>query len=225
MCTTLPPLPDDALLANQENIVPIPDFSDPPCVAERHVHPHQFVAITTLWKEEWRPYHEVKLEKPIDFPLLEDLINQPPQFPMVTPFCSKSTHIQCIHPRNQPLAHILEIPQVAICSKAIVTPPCADFPLGHIKYNFANSIINTFAKYTPTIQGAFTNSLTVLEVINLLDGRQIMTYGYLRFEGTNVFLSDQTYHCEDYIRTYPQLLAYTFTPCIPADPFIYLKVQ
>ena len=174
----LPPLPEDAQLANQENTIPLPDFSNPPCVGERHIHPHQYIAINTPWREEWQPYHKVKLEKPIDFPLVEDLINNPLQFPTVTPFCSKSAHVQRVYPRNQPLAHILQIPTVAICSKAVVTPPCTDFPLGYIKYNFGTSLVNTFSNYVTSIQGAFTNSLVVFEIVDLLDGRQITTYRY-----------------------------------------------
>ena len=114
---------------------------------------------------------------------------------------------------------------VAICSKAVVTPPCTDFPLGYIKYNFGTSLVNTFSNYVTFIQGAFTNSLVVFEIVDLLDGRQITTYRYLRFKGTNIFVMDQTYHCKDYIHTCPSLLTYTFTPCIPADPFTFLKVQ
>jgi hypothetical protein len=86
-------------------------------------------------------------------------------------------------------------------------------------------LVNTFAKYAPYIRDAFTNSLAVLEVVDLLDGRYITTYGYLRFEDTHVFLSDQTYYCEDVIRLYPHLLAYTFSPRIPADPFLHLSAH
>jgi hypothetical protein len=221
----LPSLPNDASLENQENRIPLPDFSDPRCAEEAINHPHQYISITTPRRPEWRPEDELILDHAIHLPTAEDLVTNPPRFPTVTPFRNAALHLQRVHPYSQPLTHVCFIPPVAICSKAARTPSSRDFPLGHITYNFSASIVNTFAKYTPAIQGAFTHSLVVLEVVDLLDGRQITTYGYLKFENTRIYVTDQTYHCEDVIRTHPQLLDYTFTPRIPADPFTYLRVH
>jgi hypothetical protein len=221
----LPPLPNDAALDNQENRIPLPDFSDPRCTTDVVNHPHQYVAVTTPRRPEWRPEDELILDHAIHLPTAEELVNNPPQFPTVTPFRHAALHTQRIHPCSQPLTHVCFIPPIAVCSKAARTPICRNFPLGYITYNFSASILDTFGRYTPEVQGAFANSLVILEITDLLDGRHITTYGYLKFEGTRIYVTDQTYHCEDFVRTFPQLLEYTFTPRIPADPFPYLRVH
>jgi len=221
----LPPLPNDAALDNQENRVPLFDISEPRCATATVNHPHQHIAITTPRRPEWRPENELRLDHAIFLPTAEELVNNPPRFPTVTPFRNAAPHIQRIHPYSQPLTRLCFIPSVPVCSKAARTPTNRDFPLGYITYNFSRSILDTLGTYTPEVQAAFTNSLVVLEVIDLLDGRHITTYGYLKFEGTRILAIDQTYHCEDFIRTFPQLLEYTFTPRIPADPFPYLRVH
>jgi len=220
----LPPLPNNAL-DNQENHVPLPDFSDPLCATAAVTHPHQYVAVTTPRRPEWRPEDELILDHAIFLPTAEELVNNPPGFPTVTPFRNAAPHIQRIHPYSQPLTHLCFIPPAPVCSKAARTPANRDFPLGHITYNFSRSILDTLGTYTPEVQAAFTNSLAVLEVVDLLDGRHITTYGYLKFEGTRILAVDQAYYCQDFIRTFPQLLAYTFTPRIPADPLKYLRVH
>jgi hypothetical protein len=221
----LPPLPNNASLENQENRIPLPDFSDPRCTEAVVHHPHQYIAITTPRRPEWRPEDELILDHAIHLPTAEELIDNPPRFPTVTPFRNAALHVQRIHPYSQPLTHACFIPPIAVCSKAARTPSNRDFPLGLIAYNFSASIVDTFARYPPTVQAAFENCLVILEVVDLLDGRHITTYGYLKFEGSKIYVKDQTYHCEDFIRTFPQLLAYTFTPRIPADPFTYLRVH
>ena len=158
-------------------------------------------------------------------PLADDLINNPPRFPTVTPFRNHALHVSRIKPSRQTLTAACFIPALAVCSKAIRTPGCNDFPLGHVKYSFATSIVETFAKYPDIVRNAFSDSLAVLEVVDLLDGRSITTYGYLKFRDRNIFLVDQCYHCEDTARNYPHLLAYTFTPRIPADPFSFLRAH
>jgi hypothetical protein len=212
-------------LENQENRPPLPDFSDPYCADRDLVHPHQYLNVTTPRRDEWRPESELTLDHVLLLPLADDLINNPPRFPTVTPFRNHALHISRIKPSSQPLTAACFIPALAVCSKAIRTPGCNDFPLGYVKYSFATSLVETFAKYTDIVRSAFSNSLVVLEVVDLLDGRSITTYGYLRFQGTQVFVNDQCYHCEDTIRNYPHLLAYTFTPRIPADPFAFLRAH
>jgi hypothetical protein len=221
----LPLLPNDAWLDNQENRPPLPDFSAPPCVDQENDHPHQFLSVTTPRKDEWRPESELTLDHVLLLPLAEDLISNPPRFPTVTPFRNHALHVSRVKPSRQPLTAACFIPPLTVCSKAIRTPGCNDFPLGYIKYSFACSLVETFSKYPDVVRSAFKDSLVVLEVVDLLDGRSIVTYGYLKFEGTNIFVTDQCYHCEDAVRNYPHLLAYTFTPRIPADPFSYLRVH
>ena len=135
-------------------------------------------------------------------PLADDLINNPPRFPTVTPFRNHALHVSRIKPSRQLLTAACFIPAIAVCSKAIRTPGCNDFPLGYIKYSFACSIVETFSKYPEVVRSTFTDSLAILEVVDLLDGCNIVTYGYLKFHGTNIFLVDQCYHCEDAVRTY-----------------------
>ena len=70
---------------------------------------------------------------------------------------------------------------------------------------------------------AYLGALVVLEVHDFLDGRVVTTYGYLTFAEENIFIINQAYYFEDAIRTSPHLLAYCFTPRIPADPFDFIS--
>ena len=137
----------------------------------------------------------------------------------------RSFHVLNLIPGNQPLTHLFEIPQIPICCKAGRIPANDDFPLGYLWYDFAPSIIQTFSRFPAPVRAAFNNVLVILETFDLLDGRQITNYGYLQFEGTRVYVRNQTYHCEDFIRAFPHLLAYCFSPRIPTDPFTYLPIQ
>ena len=222
------PLPLIPGLENQENNPPAPDFTPPRCIREdndNRPHPHQYVVIGTPRRPEWRPYNELYLDAPLELPLATDLIAHPPRFPTVTPFRNAAFHVLNLIPSNQPLAHLFEIPPVPICCKAGRIPANDDFPLDYLWYNFAPSIIKTFSNLPAPVRAAFNNVLVILENFDLLDGRQITTYGYLKFEGNRAYVQNQTYHCEDFIRAYPHLLAYCFSPRIPPDPFTYLPVQ
>ena len=158
-------------------------------------------------------------------PVTEQLCNCPPLFPGVTPFRGRPPHTLNIVPHNQQLAATFHIPALAICSKATRFLPSADIPLGYIKYSFAHNLARVFAAHSLLIRNAFTGSLCVLETVDFLDGRNITTYGYLDFSEHHTFVVDQGYHCEDAVRVLPHLLAYTFVPRIPADPFAHVTVH
>jgi hypothetical protein len=157
----LPLLPNNTWLEEQENCPPLPNFSDPHCADQDLVHPHQYLNVTTPRGEEWRPESELTLDHILLLPLADDLINNPPRFPTVTPFHNHALHVLCIRPSRQMLTAVCFIPTLTVCSKAIRTPGCNDFPLGHIKYSFATSIVETFAKYPDVVRNTFSDSLAI----------------------------------------------------------------
>jgi hypothetical protein len=100
-----------------------------------------------------------------------------------------------------------------------------ELPLGYIKYSFHDGLREVFSPFSLLVKSAFSGTAIILETVNFLDRRRITTYGYLDFDEAFVYLKGQGHHCEDDIRTYPLLLSYCLTPCIPADPWVYISVH
>ena len=226
----LSPLPsaEEAHLENQENIPPevaSPIFARPPCVDDPVPHPHQFFSITTSYGPEWRPRRELSLGDALEFPMVTDLVRWTPRFPSVIPFRGAATHHFPITPVILDITAQFTIPTIYACSKAIRYPPTLELPLGYIKYSFHDGLREVFSLFSLLVKSAFSGAAVILETVNFLDGRRVTTYGYLDFDEVFVYLKGQGYHCEDDIQTYPLLLCYCLTPCIPADPWVHISVH
>ena len=218
----LPPLPH---LDDQENTPPAITFPEPPCYHEGEEHPHQYIAVQTLRHSEIRPWNEVTNGSLLDVPPVAALIEHPPLFPGVQPFCVPPLHILRVSPFNRQLARYLQIPVFYACCRAIRVPPKEDLPFGLIRYSFEQSLATIFNNYDDATKAAFIGTLVLFESIDFLDGRILNTYGYLNFGPSNTyFLQDPGYHCEDLIRHHPGLLRYCLTPRLPVDPFVYATV-
>jgi hypothetical protein len=218
----LPPAVEEHL-DNQENRPPI-DLRNP-CPRQHIGHPHQFIAVSTLRQFEWRPASEVSHSHSTQFPTARRLAENPPLFPSVTPFRSRYPNILHIRPCVTQLVEGFGIPPVDVCAHAVRFPPTREVPLGFIKYSFALSIVETFRPHSQLIKAAFSGALTILEVVDFLDGRTITTYGYLAFGLRDTYLEERGYFCDDLLRDAPGLFAYTLCPRVPADPFDHFKVE
>ena len=117
------------------------------------------------------------------------------------------------------------IPTLYACSKVIRYPPTLELLLGYIKYSFRDGLREVFSPHSLLVKSAFSGAPVILETVNFLDGRRVTTYSYLDFDEAFVYLKGQGYHCEDDIWTYPLLLCYCLTPCIPADPWVHISVH
>ncbi len=206
--------------SNQEN-VPIPNslFTPPPCVNLQGEHPHQFVAVITPQGESWRPVpqHIRQSFARVLFP--EDLVRRGYVFPCVTPFRIHPPHIYCIVPNSiDPVTHP-DFPCLHMCSKAVIDVPSLDLPHGSIRYDFREGLRRAFSPLNNLIRVGYIDSLVMLEIQDFLDRRIVTMYGHLRFSvGGQVFAYQQGYLFEDLARASPSLLAFCFTPRIPADP-------
>jgi len=132
-------------------------------------------------------------------------------------------HIYCIVPNSiDPVAHP-DFPRLHVCSKAVIDTPSFDLPHGSIRYDFREGLRRAFSPLNNLIHVGYIDSLVTLEVQDFLDGRIVTTYGHLHFSvGGQVFAYQQGYLFEDLVRASPSLLAFCFTPRIPADPFDYI---
>jgi hypothetical protein len=72
-------------------------------------------------------------------------------------------HIRIV-PKNCQLAEYLRIPQFVACCKAIRIQPCANLPLGLIKYSFASDLATIFNPYDDATKAAFISTPVILEV-------------------------------------------------------------
>ena len=144
-------------------------------------------------------------------------------FPCVTPFRIHPPHIYCIVPNSiDPVAHP-NFPRLHVCSKVVIDVPSLDLPHGLIRYDFREGLRRAFSPLNNLIRAGYIDSLVTLEIQDFLDGRIVTTYGHLRFlVGGQVFAYQQGYLFEDLAWASPSLLAFCFTPHIPADPFDYI---
>jgi len=181
------------------------------------------VAVTTPQGESWRPIpqHIQQSFARVLFP--EDLVRRGYVFPCVTPFRICPPHIYVIVPHSiDPVAHP-DFPRLHICSKQVFDLPCVDLPHRSIQYDFREGLRRAFSPLNNLIRAGYIDSLVTLEIQDFLDGRIVTTYRHLRFSvGGQVFAYQQGYLFEDLVRASPSLLAFCFTPRIPADPFDYI---
>jgi hypothetical protein len=75
---------------------------------------------------------------------------------------------------------------------------------------------------TEGIPCEIAGALVILDIHDILDGRRIHTYGFLRFDSGQIFIDNQAYHFEDSVWTNPLLLRYILSPCLPLDSFAYI---
>ena len=222
--TPLPPA-EEVRLENQENIPPLPPLTHTDALGRPCNYPHRFITVRTENGSQWRPHGELSYHNILDILTTKALFEHPPLFPSVTPFRGKSSRFLHIQPVNEFLAHQFRISHITTCVKAVRYPLSGDLPLGCIKYSFADGIKKVFAPHSNQVKDVFAGALVLLETLDFLDGRKITTYGFLKFDENFVYVRLQGYHCEDTIRSFPTLLAYCFTPCIPVDPFVHISVH
>ena len=153
----------------------------------------------------------------------------PPVFPGITPFRSTPPHFISLYPLNTHQPLLLGIPPLHICSQAIIHPPAEDTPLGYIQYTFRIGIKRAFDQIPILGRRAYNETLVVLEVLDFLDGRVITQSGYLSFRDREredtIYVTGRGYQFKDGLHAHPTLSAYTFFPCIPADPFDFISVH
>jgi hypothetical protein len=218
------PLIEEAWVHNQENIPPKFCFPEP-CDTRHLAHPHQYLAVTTARRSEYRPLCEVSINNLLTIPTVAYLAEATFTFPSVTPFRVYIPH--CIHvkPTTLELALQLTANLPSACGRAIRFPPSPAIPLGFVKYTFAAALKALFRLAPNAIRELFVGSLIILDIHDFLDGRQVTTYSYLAFsqEG-DLYCVDQGYHCEDVVRAAPFLLAHTLSPRIPADPLDHIVI-
>jgi hypothetical protein len=218
------PLIEEARVANQENIPPKFHFPKP-CTTRHLAHPHQYLAVTTSHRSEYRPLCEVSINNLLTVPTVAYLAEATFAFPSVTPFRVFIPHRIHVKPTSPELALQLTANLPSACGRAVRFPPSPAIPLGFIKYTFTAALKNLFKEAPNAIRELFVRSLVILDIHDFLDGRQVTTYGYLTFsqEGS-IYCIDQGYHCEDVIRAAPFLLAHTLTPHIPVDPLDHVVI-
>jgi len=105
----------------------------------------------------------------------------------------------------------------------VINLPCINLPHRSIRYDFQEGLSKAFSPLNNIIHAGYIDSLVTLKIQDFLDRRIITTYGHLHFSvGGQVFAYQQGYLFEDLAQASPSLLAFCFTPCIPADPFDYI---
>ena len=206
---------------------PAPVFHQPNCTfGHPYKHPHQFLTFFTSQGEEWCSIQEFGLRDTSLIIPVHQLLTSQQVFPGVTPFHTKNPHFFALYPVSQARARQIGVPPLYVCSKAIQVHPSAQIPLGSIKYNFREGIGVAFTHIPQLARQVYQGKLVILEVHDFLDGRVVSTYGHLKFTqqlGQEIVLVvDQFYHFEDKVRKSPVLLNYTFSPRIPADPFLFI---
>jgi hypothetical protein len=214
-------------LDNQENrppssppLVLADPYAPPPCTTVQHrYHPHQYYLVRHQDADIWRPGSEVLLHTLLEYPTHQDLLAADPTFPSVFPFKAPSHHIGVVAPTDTFQARLFGVPSLTVCAHAGFASPAHDTPLGYIQYSYRPSIRATFLHHSALIHLCFVNALIISQIFDFLDSRRIYIYGRLEFGEDSVFITNQGFHTEDTCRVYPQLLHYTLTPRLPADPF------
>jgi hypothetical protein len=233
--TPLPPA-EEARLENQENIPPaqqepaqeLPRYPtyhllrQPECFA--YMQPHQYLAVHMPFGVLERPLREVSASDPLEIPLAWFLLQNPPWFPSVLPFRGSATHYIRVKPEPV-LARVYDLPEIDICSRLIRYESAPGTPLGYIKYDFRQGIVDQFRDKGRAEKTGYEKSLVLLAIYDFLDGRRILVYGFLSFGAESIYVKGQAFHCEDLLRTYPGLFAYTLNPRLPVDPFVHVSVH
>ena len=234
----LSPLPpaEEVRLENQENIPPAQEepTQAPPCHSPYHLlrqpeclvytHPHQYLAVYTPFGVQERPLREVSATDPLEIPLAPFLLQNPPWFPSVLPLRGVATHYIWVKP-NHVLARIYNLSEVNICSRLVRHESAPGTPLGFIKYNFRQGIVDQFRDKGFAEKTGYERSLIILAIYDFLDGRRIIVYRFLVFGPESIYVKGVAFHCEDLLRTYPGLFAYTLNPRLPVDPFVHVTVH
>jgi hypothetical protein len=233
--TPLPPA-EEARLENQENIPPAQQepaqelprnptyhlLRQPECF--EYTQPHQYLAVHTPFGVLERPLREVSASDPLEIPLARFLLQNSPWFPSVLPFHGSATHYIRIKP-DPVLARIYNLSEINICSRLIRYKSAPGTPLGYIKYDFRQGIVDQFRDKGFAEKTGYEKSLVLLAIYDFLDGRRILVYGFLFFGTESIYVKGQAFHCEDLLRTYPGLFAYTLNPRLPVDPFVHVTVH
>ena len=230
----LSPLPaeEEARLDNQENRPPTPldpllvnPYAAPPCALNvLPYHPHQFYIVQHERSTIWRPVADAHLASLLNFQTHAELVDSPPTFPSVIPFKAFVHQHVLISPTDAFQANALGVPPLVICSHAGYSEPSRDTPLGYICYTYRPSLRQTFLRHPAYVRLCFAGALVITEIHDFLDGRRVYTYGRLHFNGADIFILDQGYHCEDTLRVQPFLFRYTLSPRLPLDPFAFVRV-
>jgi len=216
--------PEDHAPSSPAPVVPGP-YAPPPCTTVEHrYHPHQYYIVRHQDRDIWRPASEVLLHTLLEYPTHQDLLSAGPIFPSVFPFKAPSHHVGVIAPTDAFQARLFNVPSLTICAHAGHASPALDTPLGYIEYSYRPSIRATFLRHSALIRLCFVNALVISQIFDFLDGRRIYVYGRLEFGEDSVFITNQGFHTEDACRVYPQLLRYTLTPRLPADPFSLVRL-
>jgi len=200
-------------------------YAPPPCtLVEHRYHPHQFFVVRHQDGDSWRPASEALLHTLLEYPTHQELLAANPIFPSVFPFKVPSHHRGTVAPTDLFQARIFDIPSLTICAHAGLSLPTNDTPFGYIQYSYRPSIRDTFLRHSTIVRLCFSNALVISQIFDFLDGRRIYIYGRLRFDRDSVYITNQGFHTEDTCRIYPQLLRYTLTPRLPADPFSLVRL-
>jgi hypothetical protein len=188
------------------------------------MHPHQYLAIYTPFGVQERPLREVSATDPLKIPLARFLLQNPPWFLSILPFRGAATHYIWVKP-DPVLAHLYNLSEVNICSRLVWHESAPGTPLGFIKYDFRFGIVDQFRDKGFTEKTSYEGSLVIIAIYDFLDGRRIIIYGFLVFSEASIYVKGQAFHCEDLLRTYPRLFAYTLNPRLPVDPFVHVAVH
>ena len=231
--TTLPLLPaaEEDRLDNQENRPPTASlpyiqnpYAPPPCTQVPHrYHPHQFFIVRHDGHETWRPASETQQLSLLEFLTVSQIVQNPPAFSSVLQFKGYSHHTSTIVPTDAYQAGLFSIPALTVCAYAGLSEPTLDIPLGYIHYSFRTSIKQLFTRLPLYTRLCFSGALVISEVHDFLDGRRILTYGYLRFDGPHIFIADQAHYFEDAVRAFPVLYRYSLSLRLPLDPFNFIQ--
>jgi hypothetical protein len=230
------PLEEEVCLENQENIPPAQEepaqapprhspyhlLHQPGCL--QYTHPHQYLAVYTPFGVQERLLREVSATDPLEIPLAQFLLHNPPWFPSILPFRGSATHYIWVKP-NHVLARLYNLSEVNICSRLIRHKSAPGTTLGFIKYDFRQGIVDQFRDKGFVEKTGYEGSLIILAIYDFLDGRHIIIYGFLVFGTESIYVKGQAFHCEDLLRTYPRLFAYTLNPRLLVDPFVHVTVH
>ena len=227
-----PPKQEEAHLDNQENrpptpLAPLPLDPYAPLAYTQFVHPHhphQFLILRHEDRDIWRPVPETCYPNLIGFPTATDLVTLPPQFPSVIPFKIATHHAARLSPVDSFQAATLEVVVLAICAHTGLLPPTPDLPLGYICFTYRPSLHAALQNLPHYARLCFSGALAVTDVFDFLDGRRIISYGYISVDPSDVGLSNQTCHLEDAARLHHHLLRYTLVPRLPLDPLPHVRV-
>ena len=196
------------------------NFTPPPYTQTLQCyHLHQFYIIRYPTDDIWWPTTEAQVRTLLEFPTHPQLLQSLIYFLSVILFKAPTHHYYTIHPVDTFQAFNFDIPPLTVCNFAAYIALSLNCPLSFIHYSFRPSLKETFSQIRQLACNCFTGANIISEIHNFLDGHCIYTYSHLHFDQKQVYLSGQTYHCKDFCRTFPTLLAYILTPHLPPDPF------